>query len=81
MLESNRFAGRLPIFLNVSLLKGVLIRPIISILKNVQDFEVEDQGIREMAEKIAQTLQELNKGNGQEGGNAMQAKEDLGIRR
>ena len=59
MLVSNRFVSCLPIFLNVSLLKGAPIRPIISILKNGQDYQVEDQDLRGMAAKIAETKKEL----------------------
>jgi len=60
MLVSNRLAGRLPIFLYVSLLKDAPIRPIISILKNGQDYQVEDLDLRQMADKIDETEKELS---------------------
>lgn len=60
MCFANGVEKRVLVFLDFTLLRGVPIRPVVSILHDSQSCEREDQGFEEMAEKIKQTEKELS---------------------
>jgi len=59
MSRWNEVEKHIPILVG-ALLRDAPIRPIISILHNGQDFALEDQGTRDMAEKIKETEIEIS---------------------
>ena len=59
MSAANRASKPLPVLLDYSLLKGERIRPPLT-PPGDQFFEDEDQGVREMAEKIKETESEIS---------------------
>lgn len=60
MFAAKGIEKRVSVFLDFTLLRGVPIRPVVSILHDNQSCEREDQGFEEMAEKIKQTEKELS---------------------